>query len=126
MAQKPDNVHLLQGTYRKDRHGDPKTKVPLKPSMPSPPDVVKNDPAALAEWKRITKILGGLGVLKQTDRTLLAQYCVLTSTFERQGAEFPATWHSQLRMVQKELGFTPGSFGKLSVAAEDDDEYSDF
>ena len=41
--------------------------------VPNCPDHL--DEAAKAEWKRVTELLAESGLLKQTDRTVLAAYC---------------------------------------------------
>jgi len=71
---KPKATHILQGTFRADRHGDT-PDFPLR--APSPPDHL--DAIAKKEWKRVVKILLAARVLTQADRSALAAYCVIYS-----------------------------------------------
>lgn len=111
--RKPVALHKLAGTYRKDRHG--KIRVPniaLKP--PCAPDTLS--PGALKEWHRIVTVLGGADVLAETDRTILSQYCELYAQFSDDPKEFTASLHTQLRLIQAELGLTPASRENLPQA----------
>jgi P27 family predicted phage terminase small subunit len=67
---KPKQAHILNGTFRADRHGD----TPDFPRRaPSPPDHL--DASAKKEWKRVVKVLLGAGLLTTADRAALAAYC---------------------------------------------------
>jgi len=60
--RKPDNVHLLSGTHRKDRHGDPREKPKVAGSITAtPPEWLPE--AAKVEWKRVVKLMAESGVL---------------------------------------------------------------
>ena len=109
-ARKPDNVHKLNGTYQKHRHGDPDTKPDWNQDLPDMPGCLCE--TAQAEWQRIIDI-APIGVLTHTDRTLLTQYCALWAELERAPSEFQSGQHSQLKLIQQELGFTPISRGKI-------------
>ena len=56
------------------------------------------------------------GVITKTDRIILTQYCMMVSRLLREGDDFTAADHTQLRMIQQELGFTPISRGKIGGA----------
>ena len=99
-----DNVHNLKGTYQPCRHGDPDDKPVWESSLPDCPKCL--DRAAKKEWKRIASIVPD-GVVTLTDRGVLAQYCALWSVFEKDTSKFSSSNHTQLRMLQQELGFTP-------------------
>lgn len=124
--QTPDNVHKLRGTYRKDRHGDPAEKVEVPVSRPDPPDVVAKDEEATKEWGRICDEMETWGILAETDRALLAQYCLLWSEFCERGKDFPAHRHTQFRMVQQQLGITTITRCKLRKPKGKKGAYSDF
>lgn len=47
--RKPNNIHILQGTLRKDRHGVPEAK--LQPMDPTPPDHL--EAAEVAAWDEL-------------------------------------------------------------------------
>jgi len=114
--RKPDNVLQLEGTYRKDRHGDPATKPEWNESFPDMPDCLDSD--AQIEWARLAAIVPA-GVITQTDRSAFSQYCALWSEFVKDPNKFPSSKHSQLKLVQQELGFTPISRGKIGGAPKD-------
>ena len=118
--QAPDNVHLLKGTYRKDRHGDPDKKPKIAAKL-GPAPALLND-IARAEWDKKGKMLEKAGLLSGVDETIFAQYCMLYAEFSEQGYDFPGTKHTQLRMCQMELGMTPASRSKITVKTDDDDD----
>ncbi len=108
--RKPDNIHKLNGTFQPCRHGDPDTKPEWNESFPRMPKCIDDD--AKAEWKYIKSVVPD-GVITMTDKTALAQYCVLWSEFKSDPVGFPSSKHAQLKLVQQELGFTPSSRGKI-------------
>jgi len=113
----PDNVHKMQGTYQKCRHGEPDEKLDVSVVMPGKPDYL--DDLAAGEWDRVTAVLEKKGLLTELDRTILAQYCALYGKFAADPIGFTASDHTQLRLQEQELGFTPSSRGKITVAKED-------
>ena len=120
--RKADNVHLLKGTFRKDRHGDPKKKPKLKTQLPETPDWLTS--SALKEWKRICKVLEKAGVLTEADQTVLSQYCLLVSELQEKLEDFSAVKHTQLRLCQIELGLTPSARSRITVEPNDEgDEF---
>jgi len=120
MANKPlpANIHLLQNTHRKDRHGDPKKKPKLKNQLPTCPRWLPVD--AKAEWKRICKVMNQSGVLTEADQTTLTQYCLMCSEMKEEKENFPAAKHTQLRLCCVELGLTPSARSRLTVDNDDD------
>ncbi len=119
--RKPDNIHLLTGTFRKDRHGDPKKKLKVSAKFPTQPKwLTKN---AKAEWARIKKIMEKSGVITMGDATVLIQYCLLYSEMKDLKEEFPAAKHAQLRVAAAELGLTPVARSKITVIKDDDNEF---
>lgn len=72
---KPGALHVLDGTYRADRHGPLLFPIHGKApgSIPEPPKHLTG--TALRVWKRTVEDLGGLGILDQADRGILALYC---------------------------------------------------
>ena len=121
MAQnrKPDNVLQLAGTYRADRHGAPDSKPEWSTDAPEAPGYL--DEYAREEWAQVMQDAPD-GVLTKTDRVILAQYCMMVSRFAREGDDFTAADHTQLRLIQQELGFTPISRGKIGGAPKKQDD----
>ena len=114
--RKPDNVLKLSGSYRKDRHGEVGDKLNVTPDMPDKPGFLSD--VAGAEWDRVTAVLEKKGLLTELDRTILAQYCALYGKFAADPEGFQATDHTQLRMQEQELGFTPSARGKIVVSKD--------
>jgi P27 family predicted phage terminase small subunit len=67
---KPLALHLLQGTYRADRHGSNQPLAVTTPDMPA-----HLDELAQAEWHRLIEEMTQIGTLARLDRGLLASYC---------------------------------------------------
>lgn len=111
-ARKPDNVHKLNGTYQKHRHGDPDAKPDWSEEFPDMPSCVAGDVGAKKEWNRI-KAKSPAGVITTTDMALFSQYCLLWSQMNTEGSGFSSAKHSQLRLIEADLGFTPTSRGKI-------------
>jgi len=110
--RKPDNVHLLSGTHRKDRHGDPREKPKVAGSITAtPPEWLPE--AAKVEWKRVVKLMAESGVLTSADTSTLCQYCMLFSELQTDQEEFPAARHTQLRLCAVELGLTPSARSRI-------------
>jgi P27 family predicted phage terminase small subunit len=68
---KPKRLHILEGTFRQDRHGG---------NHPSPPAGAPSCPTwldreARAEWRRVVPVLDRLGLLAKVDRSAIAAYC---------------------------------------------------
>jgi P27 family predicted phage terminase small subunit len=66
----PDNMHVLQGTHRKDRHGG---NVAVTIVNPDPPEGLPE--VAAGEWLRIAPILSKYRLLSDLDLTALEMYC---------------------------------------------------
>ena len=121
--RKPDNVHRLNGTYQPHRHGDPDTKPEWSEEAPEMPDYL--DDLGRAEWERVMRDVPA-GVLTKTDSIVLAQFCMMVSKMIQSCTDpsvvFCAADHTQLRLIQQELGFTPSSRGKIGGAPKKQDE----
>lgn len=120
----PDNVHKLKGTYRKHRHGDPGEKPEWDEGPPNIPPAVAENPLALEEWQRALRDAPP-GVINKTNRAVLAQFALMAARFYADPDSFNASDHTQLRLIQQELGFTPLSRGKI-IGKPTDDKGDDF
>ena len=121
--RKPDNVHQLKGTHRKDRHGDPDTKVQLNSKLPKPPPWLP--PFAKTEWNRICKVMKAVNVITEADASVLTQYCLLYAEMKKEKTDFQAAKHTQLRMCAIELGLTPIARSKIVVGKVNRNDFSD-
>ncbi len=117
--QKPDNIHLLKGTYKKNRHGDLKKKPKIKKTKVVKPEWLKGE--ALKEWQSITAILKETKLLTSVDKLILAQYSQLAGQLADDPEGFSMAAHTQLRMCQQELGFTPAARSKIILQDKDDE-----
>lgn len=71
---KPKSMHVVQGTFRADRHAGIETPEPPV-GTPEPPKPLKGD--ALAEWKRMIQRLSTSLTLSIVDDAVLYQYAML-------------------------------------------------
>lgn len=78
--KKAARLHVLQGTFRKDRHGDPNEDVDPPVGRPEPPG--KLSPVARAEWDRMVKRLETNRALTIVDDAALYQYASLFAEVE--------------------------------------------
>ena len=119
--RKPDNLHLLEGTFRKGRHGDPDKKLKVSTPFPVCPSWMPED--AKTEWARIKKLLEVSKVITGCDSAILTQYCLLYADMKELKLEFTAAKHSQLRISAQELGLTPIARSKITIDKEEDNEF---
>ena len=89
--KKPVGLHVLQGTFRKHRHGRPLAAAPG--GHPEPPGVLQGE--VQAEWDRMIGRLTAAGTLSSIDGPLLWNYCQLWADCCRLQADADAltrTW----------------------------------
>lgn len=142
--KKPKSLHVVEGTYRADRHkvrNQPRPR-PVAPSCPR-----WLDKEAKKEWLRVASELEKVGLLTHLDRAALAIYCCVWSNFRtyseiirREGTVIeghrgvprkhpllPALHRAAdgVRVWSQEFGMTPSSRTRLSVTvpAEEDREF---
>jgi hypothetical protein len=96
MTPKPVELHLLQGTYRKHRHG-PAAPDGLPPLPAQPPDEFRLSAKEAAVWREVS----AFGHLKAIDRRLVAMYCKVAAS----GSSNPAT----LIRLSRELQLSPAT-----------------
>ena len=145
--RKPRELHIVEDTLRKDRHGarglDVSGELPVCPPWLSA--------TAAKEWHRLLPELDRLGIISKTDTGVLAAYCMawgkLRSTeliLRKQGLVIrcgvdgtsrkphPAltiqrTAVAELRQLAGELGLSPTARERLSgdddAGDPDDDDY---
>jgi len=77
--RKSARLHVLQGTFRSDRHGS--AEVPAPPAGKPEPRIALAG-LAKAEWARITKELEDAGALAMTDGPRLYEYVNLFAEVE--------------------------------------------
>ncbi len=116
--KKPPQLHVLQGTYRADRH-DPAPvgeDVPLEP--PPAPAYLRRRRRARALWDEHAAGLAALGVLERLDAWQLGVWCCLVAEFERSPAKMPASRIAQMRALGTTLGLDQASRARLRAEAQ--------
>lgn len=112
-VRKPAELHKLNGTFRKDRHGDPEQQLNINDPLPEPPDWLCS--IAVREWRRIVDVMADNGVLRATDFAILAIYCSLFA----QMVELKGRLHPQVivqfRAAMNDLGLTPAARSKVCL-----------
>jgi hypothetical protein len=73
--RKPAEVHQAEGTFRKGRHSEVKTDLPVAIEAVAPSPAVP--PSVHSEWRVVTQRLVGLGILIDADLPLLESAFVL-------------------------------------------------
>lgn len=126
---KPDAIRLVDGTHRRDRHGDPGAAVQPGAADLTPPTILKRH--GLAVWRSLAPRLSELGVFTALDRLALETYCRahdeiarLDAVLKRKGEYFTADsgyvgqhpavnqrfkWLDVKRRYEVEFGLTPSS-----------------
>ena len=96
-------------------------KRPVNAQEPQFPDCATQAPewlgeAARAHWERLAPMLSQAGVLKQSDRDLLATYCETFAAYveaQRKGKGASMAMVQQLRQLMGELGMTPSARARI-------------
>lgn len=73
MARKPTKIKKLEGTYRNDRAPKNEMQPPHVKDIETPTSLINK--FAESEWLKVTNTLSGLGMLVETDTSLLLAYC---------------------------------------------------
>ena len=104
--RKPRHLHLLNGTYRADRHGT--TPLRVEPMDPAPPETLTK--AEKLAWSELT--LACRPYLAQSDRIAVELAARLTAA-DRAGTLNSASQTLLWRMLEK-IGATPESRARLT------------
>lgn len=110
----PNNVHKLNGTYRRDRHGQA-TEPVLSPDYPDTPDYVVKYPGALVVWNQIKSVMQGANIYTRAEGNKLARYCILEAEFRNNPLAFSemSTRLTQLRLLENDLYLSPESRARI-------------
>jgi P27 family predicted phage terminase small subunit len=126
--RKPDEVKILEGTFRQDRDGDPSASV-VADGIPEPPAHLKGD--ALKFWSEVVPGLIAAGLAKERDATQLTFMCtwyVRARRYEKAADKMPCThkrlasmtmlanmaWKAFDRLASR-FGLTPSDRAKLRI-----------
>ena len=128
--RKPNKLHEISGTYRKDRHGEKGKSLDDRDlgDLPGPPEYLNG--IARGEWHRVVELLGPHGLLKGTDYGVLIAYCQLFSALAASDVtDIKASLYTQFRGYCNDLGLTPVSRSKINLgvkSSDDDNPYNSF
>jgi phage terminase small subunit len=127
--RKPNKLHELKGTYRKDRHGEKGDSLDDFDFPVLPPPPINLTDGARNEWYRVVELLEHSKLLKATDYGIMISYCRLFELIISGQADSKVTIHTQFRMVANELGLTPVARSKINMGNskhKGEDPYQDF
>ena len=127
---KPTNVHIIGGTWRRDRHGGGGDGGGGGRAPPDQSLTIKDCPEYLNEraatlWR---EALPKLPWLHQVDKYCLALWCCLQAEFEADPGSMMAARISLLRLLAGDLGLTAAGRARLGVTVAppaDPDPYLD-
>ena len=87
MRRKTAAEKLATGTYRPERDRKTPQFVTGHGVASKPPAYLRTNKLAIEEWKRVTPYLEAEGILKETDVSLLASYCILYARWREATAD---------------------------------------
>ncbi len=116
--KKPLELHVVQGTYRPDRHGPLPEGIVAPLDPPLAPAYLRRRRRAHALWDEHAPGLAEFGVLGPLDAWQLGIWCCLMAEFERAPAMIPASKIAQMRALGMTLGLDQASRARLRAAAE--------
>lgn len=112
--RKPDELHVLQGTWTATRHGDPEARVQAD-GEPVPSRKLTGP--ALAYWKRLVPGLVACGVAKARDGEALTAACEWWAAYEAamiaKDVREAAVAFDRWRTLAAAFGLTPMDRAKL-------------
>lgn len=115
-AKKPIEDHILNSTYRRDRHAKPRLR--LQPGSVGDPPVWLSAQAK-REWRRLAThpVIGTL--LTDGDRDILAEYLLLRDKLIASAnggdVKLTSTERQALNSLRQQLGLSPGSRQRLDA-----------
>jgi len=135
-----DAVKEAEGAYKNNPKRRPKTTIKADDRLPIAPFYVESDELALSVWNETVDVLKDCGILSRTDTHLLASYCTTYSEWVKcylhvskhghknddgKTSTESVTFHKLADRHTKllsELGLSPSSRARLSVAKSDAEE----
>ena len=114
MAQprKPTALHLIDGTFRADRHKEQLANEPVATGRPIKPKTLRGRASTI--WDEYIERAPWLG---EADTHALLAFCCLEAELERAPTKFVASRYSQLRSYGIRLGLDPSARASLGARA---------
>ncbi len=114
--RKPTNVHIIGGTWRRDRHGGAgKAKPPgQRLKAQNSPGYLRRDARAARIWREALRTLPWL---QRTDKYCFALWVSLQAEFEENPTGMMAARMSILRLLAGDLGLTAAGRARLGFTA---------
>ena len=112
--RKPNAVHMLSGSFRRDRH-EPRPSA-LPPEMPSKPAALS--PAAGRIWNILAPQLAEARFLTRLDGDMLATLCELQAEFVENPREMATPRIALLRQLHNDFGLSPLHRDRINVVPE--------
>lgn len=119
--RKPTPLHAVQGTYRRDRHGDGGPEA--APASLKPPRWLHADGRRV--WRDLAPKAHALGLLTEMDVELFAHACAHLAVARRQGSDSIKALDMANKILAR-FGFTPSDRAKLRVTPKNEDPFEDF
>ena len=105
----PRELHVVRGSFRKDRHGE-------RPAA-TPSDAVKKPAYVKGRagwiWNARAPGLTSIGILREHDAEMFAIWCCLAAEFEDSPSMMNAARIGQLRGLAASFGMTPSDRARL-------------
>lgn len=120
--RKPTNMHLLEGTFRGDRHAD-RAQEPKPAEGAEMPAYLRKVKGGAKRWAQLYERLTRSHVLTELDGDGLARLCVLQLDFEAwaigtRREAFPSAQLAELRQLETAFGMNPAGRAKVKAVAE--------
>ena len=122
---KPPELHILHGTWRRDRHGN--LKGDLAPGTPplKPPAWLGLPDEGKALWQRIVPPLIRAGIVREVDEFMLGEACRAYAMYKqalaRSDRRAPKVWWEITYRILGKFGMTPSDRLKLQLPPPVDD-----
>lgn len=138
-GRKPRAIEVSEaaGAYRRNPQRRPTNNIKAASELPTKPELVSSCPVASSVWDEVTDALKQANILSRTDTHLLTRYVLTYAEWTRLAAHIQKHGHSNEKggssaesvaffklssehgKLMSELGLSPSSRARLSVATSD-------
>lgn len=110
--RKPTALHVVDGTYRADRHQAQSENEPMPEGRLEKPNYLKGRASKI--WDRRA---AALTWLTEVDSDAFATWCKLQALIETDFEDLPASMISQWRTLTSELGMVPAGRARIGASS---------